>query len=665
MILLLLCSCSEFDSLMNSGGQRLSASVEESAHVTTRLAPNYYGVMTFETDDHIRVWWDTQHQYNFKYTGSGNLFTPINDNDKRLWDDLSKETAASVPLYGQYMASDAALQANNGANFSVLADQSLVLANYRQPMSYLLANQSVADKGGDISLSFKQMMARMILNVTSTDPTLTNAEISQAQALIKNVYISGTIETDATTKEKSLKSNTSTLTDVQFYNSGRSGKTVTFKCLLPSQKLTDADNKIIITMGNGKVFYCTLGKDVTLVGGNDEVINITLKSGGTSVLEPVASLFNGAASVSGNRLVSIETVSGSTNQHIFVYEKKADGTWDTDNKKLVYAAEKVDYAFLDDSHLPNNDTKFVGTEVKARVYGDNMIITFPSLALTPTDYRNDNVRTFFAKKNATGKWFATNYNSPATENGYDLVINSNFAVSGNHNGAVRKTYVSVYPIDNNGVSYDASSASTYQKSDIYGYKMALAENNILVTCSGLYQLSLNGSSPSVTRLVRGWHGNEDKGYRVNTDGIRVILQDGGYIGGGTGYVSIYNIATGLYENFKDGIQPRSDTGHPIAIWGNYAFVGGNKFCQVWYNNKGVWTKLNDDLLVIAQNYCKDNSARDALKTYTAMDGFNIEFKGTQFTSYKFYKGTDPVDQTLIIDNAQIMLNNYLEDHPVE
>lgn len=626
LLSIMLTACRQEETIFPQGGEEnylVTASIVTEKNISSRMTEGDDAV-SFVTGDRIHIGWNgLSAAYQYDYTGTDKIFTASTDDDKKLWNELPKSANAAVDVYAWYGAGLSGTNAIPAANatVSVPADQT-ELENYTNSL-YLAAHQTVSRVANKLDFAFYHLMARMQIVVKKNDTQITQENIMNANIAIEGVACQGTLGTKTDNSgDWALTAHTTDGIGILKmrrgdYSVGREEQS--FKCYLIPQKLTSS-NKIVITLADGKIYTCALSGDLTLNAGNQVTLTINLKTGDGYEIDPTVSIFEGAykSAYSGNRIFSAISTGTETNAeyHFTVYDKQSNGSWKSSN---VYEDENGNTKFpqgQSENYFKIN--KVVGIDM----YGDYAVIGYGG---AKTEHAK---RTFFIKKSrTTGNWYVAA--GPLMTTGYGVAINQHFLVSGNANyeGTGKDTYA--YRIDENGDITDTDGVAL----QIQGFKLNIAENDVLASSDGVYRLSIGSDGkPTRTKIT----GNLPATPRPATDGYRVIVQQN--TNGQTGPVTIYKITDNklVEESFKGNTKPTGGAGVPVAIYDRYALVGNSGD-----SDKGIYTKsvklfyYNDDNVweLVGENV--DNSFLNLAKQYNSelerlsnFDGGFVALRGT-------------------------------------
>ncbi len=557
---------------------------------------------TFQAGDPILIGWSgNTATYTYTYSGEGGVFTPKTDafaTNYGLWKELVASTATDV--YAWYGQVETALPTAN-SEISVQSNQTLE-SGYLKSLR-LAAHASVTPATCKaLNFDFKHLMACLRIHLVIDDREVTSTDIMGSSAILAGVKTKGKISIDASGKDYQLAVVNGTTEDVKMYKCPWSEKNpywIDFKCLLPAQTLPK-DQKITVTLANGKKYNCTLSEDVALEVGKVTSLTLELKAkGGLSVFVPICTVLDATnCAFSGNRIISAIQQDGG-GIRFRVYDKKPDGTWG--EGELVYEDENGSAEF------PTRHTQYSYTQTDTpgmSLYGDYAAFGYGGM-------RTNAAKTFFIKKSQnTGKWYCSD--GPIGFCGYAVAISDRFLITGNHIEATNGSDTYVYPIDENG-----NLGTGYIRYGMSGYKLSLAEN-FLATNNGAFLY--NESTGQWDKLYDAKKGNTQ---RIATDGKRMIIQDGG----GESYVDIYDL-NGNAEAWE-GTKAKAGTGVPVGIYENYALTGADQGVNISYrqrmeNGEYKWKIINPEggFLEMMKHW-------DSSITTTKLAGNLVFMKGTR------------------------------------
>ncbi|WP_455666195.1 fimbrillin family protein [Phocaeicola sp.] len=608
----------ELEAPASPAAHSVTASIVEVSPISPRMTDSDKQT-TFEVGDAIRIGWSgmSGSPYQYTYTGENSLFAPKTDADKGLWAALTANTNANVDIYGWYgsLPNGGAMPAAN-AEITLPTDQNTE-NNYTKSL-FLSAHQQVSRTADNLNFNFKHLVAYLRINLESKDGTITQDDILSSTIDIEGIHHQATVSTGTTGSEWELtpKENTTATQRMMLLSSSWSVENpfnISHQCYLIPQTLT-SDNKIVITLGNGRVFTCSLSTGLELKAGERNELTITLKSGDGYEIVPTISIFKDAlvSSYSGNRILAIMNNEGGQGAtcYLQVYDKQADGSWLASN---VYENEEGGVIF------PNGQGDFFKTRKAGLIdiYGDYGVVGYGS---APSDGKDKGKGTFFVKKSKkTGKWYVAA--GPLMEMGYAVAINQHFLLSGRSD---EKSPTYAYIIDDNGEITNPAGKDI----GINGFKLYLAENGILTGHNGVYQMSIVNGVPKATnlnisRLTRN---------KMATDGHRVIaMVDNGKLNTNA---LIYNLESSSFEEFTEPMI--AGDGRPVGIYDRYALIGNSTIGALvlyYFNDAGKWQPIGDkktdgktdpqSFLKLAKKYNKE------LKDVDKLNGSNVFLKGTR------------------------------------
>lgn len=611
----------ELEAPASPAAHSVTASIVEVSPISPRMTDSDEQT-TFEVGDAIRIGWAgmSGSPYQYTYTGENSLFAPKTDADKGLWAALIANTNANVDIYGWYgslLNGDAMPAAN--AEITLPTDQNTE-NNYTKSL-FLSAHQQVSRTADNLNFSFKHLVGYLRINLESKDGTITQEDILSSTIDIEGIHHQATIGTETTSSEWKLtpKENTTATQRMMLLSSSWSVENpfnISHQCYLIPQTLT-SDNKIVITLGNGRVFTCTLSDNLALKAGERNVLTITLKSGDGYEIIPTISIFKDAylSSYSGNRVISAVSVKENgiiLSRHLEVYDKQADGSWSTsyvyedENGGALFPEGKADY--------------FKQHGVGAiDMYGDYGVVGYGGTPNTDNPEPPDKKGTFFLKKSKkTGNWYVVC--GPFKSTGYAVAINQDLVISGGYVGT-NDTYA--YVINNDGEITNTD--GTLLK--LNGFKLNMAENGILVTHTGVYQMSIKNGVPDAKDLeVKELPRN-----KMATDGYKVIAMIDNNTSGNYN-TRIYNLSSRQLETFTEPMV--AGDGRPVGIYDRYALIGKNNEALVLYyfNDENKWQPIGDKIngatdpqsfLKLAKKYNKE------LESVNKLNGSSVFLKGTR------------------------------------
>lgn len=595
----------------------VTASIVEVSPISPRMTDSDEQT-TFEVGDAIRIGWTgmSSSPYQYTYTGENSLFAPKTDADKGLWAALMANTNANVDVYGWYgsLPNGDAMPA---ANTEITLPTNQNTENNYTKSLFLSAHQQVSRTADNLNFSFKHLVGYLRINLESKDGTITQDDILSSTIDIEKIHHQATISTGATASEwvltpKETATATQRMMRLTSSWSVENPFDISHQCYLIPQTLT-SDNKIVITLGNGRVFTCTLSTGLELKAGERNELTITLKSGDGYEIVPTISIFNNAyvSSYSGNRVFAAmkngtgEGASLTTTYYFQIYDKQSDGSW---RASYVYEDEKGETKF------PNGQNDYFKKNgiTTLDIYGDYGVVGYGS---APSN--GDGKGTFFIKKSKnTGNWYVVC--GPLKQTGYAVAINQRFLLSGK-NAESKDAYA--YIINDNGEITNQEGTNI----GINGFKLYLAENGILTGHNGVYQMSMVNGAPKATDL------NVTQLYRnkMATDGYKVIAM---VDHDGDKNALIYNIQTKQFEEFTEPMV--AGDGRPVGIYGRYALIGKNTEALVLYyfNDSNKWQPIGDKIdgktdpqsfLKLAKKYNKE------LESVNKLNGSSVFLKGTR------------------------------------
>ncbi len=611
----------ELEAPASPAAHSVTASIVEVSPISPRMTDSDEQT-TFEVGDAIRIGWSgmSGSPYQYTYTGENSLFAPKTDADKGLWAALTANTNANVDVYGWYgslLNGDAMPAAN--AEITLPTDQNTE-NNYTKSL-FLSAHQQVSRTADNLNFSFKHLVAYLRINLESKDGTITQDDILSSTIDIEGIHHQATVSTGTTGSEWELtpKENTTATQRMMLLSSSWSVENpfnISHQCYLIPQTLT-SDNKIVITLGNGRVFTCSLSTGLELKAGERNELTITLKSGDGYEIVPTISIFSNAyvSSYSGNRVFAAMdngTEAGLSKNYLQVYDKQADGSW---RASYVYEDEDGGNVFPNGQQVEYYKTKKIDA---IDMYGDYGVVGYGGSGAADSPEPPDQKGTFFIKKSKnTGNWYVVC--GPLKSTGYAVAINQNMVLSGSWYST---TYA--YIINDNG---EITNTEGKQITNVAGFKLNMAENGILVTHTGVYKMSIKNGVPDaedlkVTELPRN---------KMATDGYKVIAMIDNTTSGNYN-TRIYNLSSRQLETFTEPMV--AGNGRPVGIYDRYALIGRESEALVLYyfNDEGKWQPIGDKLngktdpqsfLKLAKKYNKE------LENVDKLNGSNVFLKGTR------------------------------------
>lgn len=609
----------------------------------------------FEKNDEIHIGWSgNTATYKYVYTGSNQVFAAADtEADKGLWAALIQQSTSPMGVYawhGALATTDNSLPVAGTTVVSVSADQTTE-TKYLQNL-YLAAHQQFSPSATNLNFSFRHLVSRLKIHFIVADSKITQSDIMNSQAELEGISLSGTLAEDVTSKDWKLEaatgtSSTPSLGMLKSWTSEHPME-VDYRCLLIPQTLT-TDTKIIITLENGRIFTCALQSGITLSQGEEITLNIKLKSGDGYEVTPQVTVLEKAylSSYSGNRIFSAVNVdeSGTTRSRLYIYDKQVDGTWGTPS--VVYDTdEEGSSLFPDGQTLSNIKTRSVAN---IDLYGNYGVVSY----YLKTNGSRENCTYFIKKSKTTGRWYCAA--GPLAPSGYAVAINNNFLVSGDNTDVQDNLHI--YYINEDG---EIKNTNGQRFSNIYGFKLCLADNNILAAYSNAYQLSVDNEGQISAKEIYQYNAK-----RVATDGKRIIMQDEIKKD-----ITIYNIETNQIETVPTGLK--GGVGRPVAIYDKYALVGqvfnneadrGIKI--LYYTNQNEWKEAGDgtnqSFLHLIQEYegklteidntSGFNGNSVFLKGPYALIPSDVTINGTKYTNTYFIENIDKlVDKWLAETN---------------
>lgn len=589
---------------------------------------------TFQTGDPILIGWETT-AYRYSYSGSEGLFTPADNDAKGLWSKLIANGSNKVDVYAWYdpdaTSSSGTLPADDSI-LSVKTDQSTE-ENYMSGL-YMAAHQQVEATASTLEFTFQHLVSRIRLSIDFNDKAIEESDIQDAVVKMR-LHASASIGKDQTSKDYQLtvpSSSSGPADDITFLTTTEVGTShLDCICLLPPQSL-DEKNPITIVLGKGKEYTCTLDKSLTLPAGQEVALSIDIKTEGTDIYKPVVTIIpkTVASSYYGNRLLCVKQETDGS-YRLYVYEKQADDSWG--NPMTIYES-------LDGGNALSLSSFYC------------LDICRDYVAVGTSNTTGGKI--YFCKRDkSTGKWYKSA--GPIDRSSYAIVINEHFLVAGTAGGNV-----TIYPITENG-ELDSENATI--TTDFDGFKLRLADNNVLCAKMSLHQLALDAEGKATVTTIKAFPATGKALRASSSDGKKVILQEDGEI------VRIYNIATDSFETIET--PTTAGVGLPVAIYGDYALAGGdaNALDGNSFNGQGInWLVLlyYDGTKWIRIGAVDDpNSFLNLLKTYTSDEtiqsvtslvGGGIVMKGTRAS-------ITSGGVTYFVENIDKIVDAWLADNP--
>lgn len=588
---------------------------------------------TFQTGDPILIGWEAIAAYRYSYSGSEGLFTPADNNAKDLWSKLIENGSNKVDVYAWYdpdaTSSSGTLPADN-STLSVKTDQSTE-ENYMSGL-YMAAHKQVEATASTLDFTFKHLVSRIRLSIDFNDKAIEESDIQDAVVKMR-LHASASIGKDQTSKDYQLtvpSSPSGPADDITFFTTTEVGTShLDCICLLPPQKL-DEKNPITIVLGKGKEYTCTLDKSLTLSAGQEVVLSIDIKTEGTDIYKPVVTIIpkTVASSYYGNRLLCVKQEADGS-YRLYVYEKQADDSWG--NPMTIYES------------LDGGNALSLSSFYCLDICRDYVAVG--------TNQSTEGKIYFCKRDKSTGKWYKSA--GPIDRSSYAIVINEHFLVAG-----ASGRDVTIYPITEIG-ELDLKNAT--QTNKFAGFKLRLADNDIVCSSTSLYQLTLNKDGKVDVDQKAAFN---DVRRASSSDGKKVILQtDGNKV------IKIHNLDTGKDENIDN--PPTAGVGLPVAIYGDYALAGGgadddsgNSFngrqvnwLVLLYYNGTKWIRIGavddpDSFLKLLKTYTSD----ETIQNVTSLAGTGIVMKGTRAS-------ITSGGVTYFVENIDKIVDAWLTDNP--
>lgn len=633
-----LTACEEADNAEreNSGG-RVTAEISDRRMAQTRIVMTDEETgnrTTFEEGDEIRIGWDglaTPYKYTYS-SATKNFAAESTDKSNEMWDALDALGKDNVDVYAWYgkTPEDGSMPAT-GSVVAVEADQT-TNRNYMNGL-YLSAHQSVAPAERNMHFTFQHIVSRLRLKVSVADSQIMQEDIMYAKAEVKGMVLQGEVVEDDVSHRWSLKTKEgATGGPVKMlgeWGGVSANMSITFKALLIPQTLAK-ENLITITLKSGRIFTCVVPEDITMLGGQEVTLNITLKSGDYEIKTSSSVLpdaYN--SSYSGNRILSALWVNGKS--RICVYDKQLDGSWGTGS--FVYEGD------TDTSpEFPEGQNAFFSSIgiVAIDLYGDYGVVGISAYNKIPPG----NKGTFFFKKSATtGRWFRAA--GPLLAEGKGIGISKNLLVSGYSDILESSRGATLaYVIDEKG---NLDENPQRLSGSVDAFKLQLAENNVLAAYNGIHKLTVVNGKVTNTRLatVSG---------RIATDGKKVIAQGSP--------VKIYDLEKGANDNFVINITTTIG-GRPVAVYDRYALIGegdsnnsiSSRLLKLYYfNDENQWQEVGDGS---NQSFLHLLQAEGQLTDVTALGGNNLYLKGP-------HAMVSSDGDTYFIENIDKLVEKWLE-----
>lgn len=641
LLLPILASCTDDDAParlpQEDTAYQVTGSIRSMLSSSPRAIDNEQGT-AFEANDEILIGLDgSDKTYTYVYSPDKNIFSPgSTDNDKGLWSELIAKGSSNADIYAWFKntSSTTALPSLN-STLSVAQNQT-TKEGYESSL-YMAAHIRQAGTATTLNFTFAHLVCRLKLSIDFNDKSILYSDVQNAVVKMR-LYTSATVGKNEPNGDYKLTvdATNAPTDDIDMLTKwdDKNASHLESVCLLPPQTLTAEYSVITITLNNGKEYTCTLSKDLPLEAGTEAKIPIKIEVGGTSVYEPVVSVVpqTKISSYSGNRLIT-----ANNDNTLSVYDKQADGSWGTPS--MVY--ESLD-----------SEKVFQPTDYEGRA-----LDLYTDYVAYSTGEGTTNGKTYFCKRDKrTGKWYKANgplkakINDDTDRISYTISLNEHFLVAG---GANQSSSVTIYPIDADG---NLNENGTYFGS-LSGFKLSLAENDVLCTANYSYQLSLNGTTVEMVKL------KPFSADRIASDGYKVILQKDKNV------IRILNISTGTTETIQDA--PYAGVGLPVAIYDKYALVGGNGDGTNFFSTD---KKDVDWLLLLYYDGTKwihigskddPDSFLNLLRKYApndAMTGDDFHLEGVSIVM----KGTRAVIQshkkTYFVENIDELADKWLKDN---
>ena len=595
-------------------------------HAAARVVDGEVETKFQENDVMLIGWSGAYNGYAYKY-GSNETFTPVSGDASALWTGLaSAYSNTAIDVYAWYRRSESETAIPVGSSVSVNEDQS---TEDKYTANICLAAHTTYDNNTtSLQFGFSHLMARLKLSIDFNDKGISTSDLLNS-TVTTQLYTSGTLQA-STAEDKKLEivnvESSNSLKKVTMFTQVSAGSYhLDCTCLLPPQTLTPGATLITITLGSGKEYTCTLGKDLTLKAAEEAKIPINISVGGTSVYAPVVTILpeTKTSSYSGNRLIT-----ANSDDTISIYEKQADGSWVKTSDVYESDGSTTVLQMSGEYHVRVVD-----------IYGDCAGIG----ATTSTGaISNTSEIVYFCRRNqSTGKWYLAN--TMSNTSCYSLVLNADFFVYGGSEGNQKCKAI---PINADGT---LNTGKVKEDLSFHGFKLCLAENNMLCTGDHLYQLRLDASGFPVISDIPGISGT-----RSFTDGKRVISQ----IDKSDPSLKIYNIEKGKYETIKDLVTPTA--GRPVVIYDKYALVATKTNVILYYFDEAAnqWVALGGTT---------GDSFLDLMKTYAPSDAIN-KVEKLDNDPQLMMKGARAVivsnNVTYFVENIDEIANQYLAEHPL-
>jgi hypothetical protein len=650
---MLVASCTDVNELPTPAADtyhRVTASIS-SVSASPRVAID--GQKTAFTDkDPIGIGWQyggSSYQYQYAYSADRKIFAAAEgDNNKDLWSNLIKAGSNKVDIYAWYGklpasadgTSTMALPADD-SSISVEGDQSAE-ANYLSSL-YMAAHIKAAGTANNLDFEFKHLVSRIRLSVSFTDGGLKAEDIEGTVVKMSSLKVGATVGKD-TNSDYQLTATDGT-SDITMYtvrtDATAEGELpgLEANCLVPSQTLT-TDNKISITLGNGKQYTCSLNKELALDAGKMVTLVVTVNVVEIEVAEPTITVIPNTevSSFWEGRLIV-----ANKDKTITVYEKNGYGSWGAP----LYVYEKIE-----------------GVDYIKRVTGSYKVRTIDiyknwagiGITMDTGSVSQSTDSVYLCKKDAnTGRWYVIQKDNAHC---YALTLNEDYIVYGGYGNSKS---CKIYPITSEGGLGKSTGTSTFD-----GFKLNIGKddrgNNILCTGVTLYKLTTD-TDGKVNQKSIGTVANYTRGY---TDGKKIITQ-----ADGNNDIKIhkitYNDATGepsgiTGENIENAVKAGAGS-PPVAISGDYAFAGSTSMLVLYYFYNDKWYRLgstssnandyNQSFLAILKRYVPSEEINKA----TLLEGITLKFKGNHLTLVN----TTSDKTTYFIENIDKIVKQYLAD----
>ena len=575
---------------------------------------------TFQGGDKIYIKLsDGSEAYAYQYDATNKVFEPESGASYTTADLFGKFTDADDDTYVYaWFKRDATAFPADDSDFSVPNDQGET-GDFLNTIS-MVACQKIEKSATKLNLVFHHILARLVLDVTVDDHSLSTTDIMNAEATIGKVYTQAKlVKTNENNYQLSLTDNKLGSQKITFrttWNQAQPMK-VQFECLLPPQTI-GADQPINITFGNSKGYKCNLSKDIKLEAATKTTVATTIKADGS------VSVFVPKVTVIGEDDFTITTSDFSGNR-IFAY-----GTNKTDNQKHCRV-----YDILSDGSLSKGQTVYSDNTFKSKFTPSEGIymISFCGDYAAASTTGAQTTCYFFKRDKASGNWYLADTKNDI--DAYSVAITDQFLAS----GGLNKSLLSIWPIKEDGTLGEV------QQIKVSSWKLA-AYGEYLATIYHVYKYN------ETTEKFEEYF--NFSGSRIGTDGKRLIVQ------ADNEPIKIYDLDTQKEETWGANTKaPIGGVDIPVAIYEDYALVGktiGTPKVHLGINicyrdpNEGTWRVLNGEYGFL-EMMKKAKSNDDSIQELTSIG-----------SNYVYMKGTNAiVAGKYFIENIDKMVEKFLEN----